>query len=105
MGAESSEAKDLYQFIEIHANSLDKQKLLHSASNIDDLNKIIGGTSIPLTAAVIPLEQATRSPKILVDSGEMNEGIPWRILRCPGGPFVLQIICADANFALWFQEC
>jgi hypothetical protein len=56
-------------------------------------------------SALIPLEQATRSPKILVGSDITVQGIPWRLLRCTGGPLVLQLICKKANFAIWIESC
>ncbi|MEC8688545.1 MAG: hypothetical protein VXX57_03570 [Cyanobacteriota bacterium] len=78
---------------------------LNSISSIDDLNALIKSCGSSLSAALIPLEQAQRPPKILVDSGFTQEGIAWRTLQCPGGPLVLQMICEKVNFALWIQEC
>jgi len=78
---------------------------LHAIESIDDLNAVLKSIDSPLTGSLIPLEQATRPPKILVDSGVTEANIPWRILQCPGGPLVLQMICSNVNFALWIQEC
>ena len=55
--------------------------------------------------ALIPLEQASRNPKILVDSNITSHEIAWRLLRCTGGPLVLQLICSKANFAIWIESC
>ena len=56
-------------------------------------------------SALIPYEQATSPPKITIDSGILTAEIPWRLLRCPGGPLVLQMICKNVNFALWIEAC
>ena len=72
----------------------------------DFKNNLIQSAEPMLTgAALIPLEQATRPPKILVDSGHTSQKIPWRLLRCTGGPLVLQLICLKSNFAIWIESC
>ena len=78
---------------------------LNTISSIEDLKKLLVDFDSPLSGSLIPLEQATRTPKILVDSGTTQLGIPWRTLQCPGGPIVLQMICEKVNFALWIEEC
>ena len=80
-------------FNEVDSHDGLKQLLLRSAPGITG-------------CAVIPLEQATRPPKILMDSAvEPGSTIAWRLLRCPGGPLVLQLICTKANFAIWMESC
>ncbi len=49
-------------------------------------------------AALIPLEQATRPPKILVDSGYTSQKIPWRLLRCTGGPLGSSAHLSEVKF-------
>ena len=76
------------------------------ATDIETLRQVVQSVDASLTgSAVIPLEQATRAPKILVDSGVMDQAISWRMLRCPGGPLVLQLLCSKANFAIWIESC
>ena len=82
-----------------------KDSSLNAVATIEDLNALLASSGSPLTGALIPLEQATRPPKILVDSGVTESGLAWRTLQCPGGPLVLQMICEKVNFALWIQEC
>ena len=82
-----------------------KDSSLNAVATIEDLNALLAASGSPLTGALIPLEQATRPPKILVDSGVTESGLAWRTLQCPGGPLVLQMICEKVNFALWIQEC
>ena len=98
--------KALPQFI----NTLTSKKSLQDDFNaIDDINSLrdlVQSIDPTLTgSALIPLEQATRPPKIHVDSGSLDRQIPWRLLRCTGGPLVLQMICAKANFAIWIEPC
>ena len=50
------------------------------------------------------------APRILLanqlcEDGILEANIPWRLLRCPGGPLVLQMICSKVNFALWIESC
>jgi|TARA_B100002051_G_C16531492_1_gene532888 hypothetical protein len=79
---------------------------LQSIDKLDQLKIFVSSVDASITGlALIPLEQATRTPKITVDSGILAEVIPWRLLRCPGGPLVLQMICKSANFAMWIESC
>ena len=78
----------------------------NSVDDINSLQILIKSVEPLLTgAALIPLEQATRPPKILVDSGHTSQNIHWRLLRCTGGPLVLQLICLKSNFAIWIESC
>ena len=82
------------------------QESLHTVNNIDQLKTLIFSIDSTITGiAVIPVSQATRPARIVVDSGILSSGIQWRILRCSGGPLVLQIICNRASFALWIEGC
>ena len=79
---------------------------LQTISDLDQLKKFVDSVDSSITGlALIPLDQATRKAKITVDSGPLHDAIPWRLLRCPGGPLVLQLICKSANFALWIESC
>ena len=97
----SSALSEINRFVK----SFDLDDALNTISNIEDLKKLLVDFDSPLSGSLIPLEQATRTPKILVDSGTTQLGIPWRTLQCPGGPIVLQMICEKVNFALWIEEC
>lgn len=101
MPVTASAAVEIQRFLDIHKAKAD----LNALTGLDDLNAMLKELESPLTAAVIPLEQATRPPKILVDSGVTEAGVAWRTLQCPGGPLVLQMICEKINFAIWIQEC
>ena len=82
------------------------QESLHTINNVDQLKTLIFSIDSTITGiAVIPVSQATRPARIVVDSGILSSGIQWRILRCSGGPLVLQIICNRASFALWIEGC
>ena len=82
------------------------QSELNEITTLDQLKTIVDSIEPALTgAALIPFEQATSPPKITVDSGVLDKNIPWRLLRCPGGPLVLQMICTRVNFALWIESC
>ena len=84
----------------------DVQSELNEIKTLDQLKIIVNSIEPALTgAALIPYEQATSPPKITVDSGVLEKNIPWRLLRCPGGPLVLQMICARVNLALWIESC
>ena len=84
----------------------DAQAKLHEITALDQLRTIVDSIEPALTgAALIPYEQATSPPKITIDSGVLEKNIPWRLLRCPGGPLVLQMICKNVNFALWIEGC
>lgn len=78
---------------------------LDDITSVPELNEFLLVLDSSLTCALIPLEQATRPAKILLASGINEYGKSWRILQCPGGPFVLQVICQNYCFALWLQEC
>ncbi len=97
----SSALSEINHFVK----SFDLDDALNTISSIEDLKKLLVDFDSPLSGSLIPLEQATRIPKILLDSGETQVGIPWRTLQCPGGPVVLQMICKKVNFALWLEEC
>ncbi|CAI8151573.1 MAG: Uncharacterised protein [Synechococcus sp. CC9902] len=94
-------AVEIRRFVDLHQTGDE----LNRVSTLDELKQVLRQADSPLEAALIPLEQATRTPKILVDSGETTAGIAWRTLQCPGGPLVLQMICDKVNFALWVQGC
>ena len=95
----------LYQFIQTHESDPSLRTRLHDIKSLADVEELIHDQNLPLTAAIIPLEQATRPPNILVESSVIADTIPWRILRCPGGPLVLQVISRDVSFAAWVPEC
>ena len=98
--------KALPRFVELIAQDNDLQERFNSVDDINSLQVLIKSVEPMLTgAALIPLEQATRPPKILVDSGYTSQKIPWRLLRCTGGPLVLQLICLKSNFAIWIESC
>ena len=94
-------AEEIRRFVDLHQTGA----ALNQVSSLEELKAVLRDANSPLEASLIPLEQATRPPKILVDSGVTTDGIAWRTLQCPGGPLVLQMICAKVNFALWIQEC
>ena len=98
--------KALPRFVELIAQDGDLQDRFNSVDDITSLRNLILSVEPLLTgAALIPLDQATRPPKILVDSGHTSQKIPWRLLRCTGGPLVLQHICLKSNFAIWIEPC
>ena len=98
--------KALARFVELIAQDGELQDRFNSVDDINSLRNLILSVEPLLTgAALIPLEQATRPPKILVDSGHTSQKIPWRLLRCTGGPLVLQFICLKSNFAIWIEPC
>ena len=98
--------KALPRFVETLKTDQNFQNQLNQVSDIEALRKTVHSVDPSLTgAALIPLDQATRPPKILVDSGVINNDLPWRLLRCTGGPLVLQLICSSANFAIWIESC
>jgi len=103
----SAEAeKALPRFVESLKNDQNFQNQLHQVADIESLRQVVQSVDPSLTgAALIPLDQATRPPKILVDSGVIDPSLPWRLLRCTGGPLVLQLICSKANFAIWIESC
>lgn len=99
--SESSALSEISRFVK----AFDLDDALNAVASIEDLKTLLVDFDSPLSGSLIPLEQATRIPKILVDSGITQAGIPWRTLQCPGGPLVLQMICEKVNFALWIEEC
>jgi len=101
MAATEKAAQEIRRFLDQHQDGT----ALNAISTIDDLNHLIKECGSCLSGALIPLEQAQRPPKILVESGHTESGVAWRTLQCPGGPLVLQMICHKVNFALWIQEC
>ena len=101
MAATEEAAQEIRRFLDAYQDGA----ALNAISTIEELNSLIKGSGSSLSGALIPLEQAQRPPKILVDSGHTKAGIAWRTLQCPGGPIVLQMICEKVNFALWIQEC
>ena len=79
---------------------------LQRIADLEQLKTFVASIDPTITGlALIPLEQAKLPAKITVDSGHLADQIPWRLLRCPGGPLVLQMICTSANFALWIESC
>ena len=98
--AQSAE-KEIRRFIDVYGDD----QILNQLLTLDDLNPLLRACGSTLTGSLIPLEQAQRPPKILVDSGVTETGVAWRTLQCPGGPLVLQLICSKVNVALWIQEC
>ena len=96
----------LPRFVQAVQGSVDVQDQLNSVTELDQLKAIVNQVEPALTgSALIPYEQATSPPKITIDSGILEKNIPWRLLRCPGGPLVLQMICGQVNFALWIESC
>lgn len=96
----------LHRFVDSIVSQSALQDQLNQVEDIEALRNLVQSADPTLTgSAVIPLEQATLPPKILVNSGVTNQEIPWRLLRCPGGPLVLQLICKKANFAVWIESC
>ena len=106
MPVSAEEEKALVSFVDSLAGQPSVQVDFNAVDNINDLRSLVQSVEPSLTgSALIPLEQATRPPKILVDSGVFDQDIPWRLLRCTGGPLVLQMICTKANFAIWIESC
>ena len=96
----------LPRFVKAIEASPDNQTQLNALNTIDELKALVNRVEPSLTgSALIPYEQATSPPKITIDSGILSAEIPWRLLRCPGGPLVLQMICKNVNFALWIEAC
>jgi hypothetical protein len=96
VGAEAELA--LSRFVDTMCGNTQVQDDLNDVDDLEKLRVVVQSVESSLTgAALIPLEQATRPPKILVDSGVAAQAMPWRLLRCTGGPLVLQLICKKAN--------
>lgn len=100
--ATETEIKDFVELLNLD-NSVNQR--LDNIISVPELNEFLLVLGSSLTCALIPLEQATRPAKILLASGMNKYGKFWRILQCPGGPFVLQVICQNYCFAFWIQEC
>lgn len=77
---------------------------IHLCENYAALITFEDVSSLSLMSALIPQEQASRSPRILICSGSASSGIYWRILRCPGGPVVVQLILQNFCVALWSEN-
>ncbi len=106
MSVSTEAEKALPRFVELITQDINLQDRFNAVDDINSLQNLIQSVEPMLTgAALIPLEQATRPPKILVDSGYTSQKIPWRLLRCTGGPLVLQLICLKSNFAIWIESC
>ena len=98
--------QSLPRFVDTVKESEEFPPGLKSVTTLEQLKSIVKQINPVLTgAAIIPYEQATSPPKITIDSGTLQANIPWRLLRCPGGPLVLQMICKEVNFALWIESC
>ena len=96
----------LPRFVRAVQSSIEVQNQLNLVVELPQLTDIVKQVEPTLTgSALIPYEQATSPPKITIDSGVLEKNIPWRLLRCPGGPLVLQMICEKVNFALWIESC
>ena len=96
----------LLEFVESVQGRSDVQTELNKITELDQLKEIVHQIEPSLNgSALIHYEQATSPPKIIIDSGILEQKIPWRLLRCPGGPLVLQMICDKVNFALWIESC
>jgi|TARA_B100000073_G_scaffold261034_1_gene220733 hypothetical protein len=106
MPASAEAEKALPRFVDSVKSDQTIRDRLNLTTDIETLRQVVQSVDPSLTgAALIPLEQASSPAKILVDSGVMDQEIAWRMLRCPGGPLVLQLICSKANFAVWIESC
>ncbi len=102
MKSDGTEARsELMLFLERNLDS----GALHEVQEQKELDRLVESVSADIASALIPLEQATRTPKILLESGISKSGIKWRLVKCPGGPVVMQLVCDRANIALWIKEC
>ena len=99
------QCEHVMQFIEHCRQDPCVRSRLNSISTIEELHTELRAIGSPLASSLIPMEQATRPPKILIDSGQLEHQLSWRILKCQGGPVVLQMICKNVNFAVWMQRC
>ena len=96
----------LSRYVEAMSRDIEIQDQLNNVKDLQSLRNVVHSVESSLTGmALIPLEQASRNPKILVDSNITSHEIAWRLLRCTGGPLVLQLICSKANFAIWIESC
>ena len=106
MPASPEREKALSLFVDAIREDSSLQNNLNLLASAADLKSFVDNIDSSITGqALIPHEQATSTPKITVDSGILEANIPWRLLRCPGGPLVLQMICSKINFALWIESC
>ena len=106
MPASTEREKALSLFVDGIRDSPSLQNNLNLINDAAGLKSFVDSIDPSITGmALIPLEQATSPPKITVDSGILEANIPWRLLRCPGGPLVLQMICSKINLALWIESC
>lgn len=106
MPASLERERALSAFVDVVRDSLALQNSLNLIDNASGLKSFVDVVDASITGlALIPYDQATSPPKITVDSGILEANIPWRLLRCPGGPLVLQMICSKINFALWIETC
>ena len=106
MPASPEREKALSLFVDAIREDSSLQNNLNLLASAEDLKAFVDNIDSSITGqALIPHEQATSPPKITVDSGILEANIPWRLLRCPGGPLVLQMICSKINFALWIETC
>ena len=106
MPASLEREKSLSAFVDAIRDNPALQNRLNLINNASGLKSFVDLVDSSITGlALIPYEQATSPPKITVDSGILEANIPWRLLRCPGGPLVLQMICSEINFALWIETC
>ena len=106
MPASAEAEQALPRFVDSLQSDQTIRDRLNLTTDIETLRQVVQSVDASITgAALIPLEQATSAAKILVDSGVIDQAISWRMLRCPGGPLVLQMICSKANFAIWIESC
>ena len=107
MPVSAEQEQMLVDFVSIFRNNPSLQSAFNQVDTLDGLHQLLKDAAPGITgSAVIPMEQASRAPKILMDSAvEQESSIAWRLLRCPGGPLVWQLICTKANFAIWMESC
>ena len=107
MPVSAEQEQMLVDFVSGFRTDSSLQSDFNQVDSLEGLKQLLLESAPGITGcAVIPLEQASRAPKILTDSAvEPGSSIAWRLLRCPGGPLVLQLICAKANFAIWMEGC
>ena len=63
--------QEILRFIDTYGDD----QILSEIASLDELNSLLKACGSALTGALIPLEQAQRPPKILVDSGITSSGI------------------------------
>ena len=107
MPVSAEQEQRLVDFVSAFRTDSALQAKFNQVDNLEGLKQLLCLSAPGITGcALIPLEQASRAPKILMDSAvELGSSIAWRLLRCPGGPLVLQLICSRANFAIWMESC